>query len=408
MAGAEYAWYLLALIPIISATIGYGTNVVAVKMMFWPVEFVGLRRPLGWQGVVPANAVKLSKALYELITARLLKLRELFSAEEADALLEASDDRFREMTRRVVHEQAQSHFKPMWDTLPEAQRESLYALAYSEVQKMARRVLGELLAEIEKLIDLRPLVIQTARENPALMGRIFRDVGREEFRFIQRSGAYFGFLFGLVQLGVWLVFPEWWILPLFGLLVGYATNWVAIRLVFEPREPRRVLGLTVQGLFHRRKEEVAGDFSAAVAAHVLTDEALFSQLTSDASRRHILDVLRREAEMVMAQYQSHPLAAGLVDAERAAQMEAAVLAEVESEMFRAGGVLAQIAAKSDRIRATLHDKMRKLPPEPFEGVLRPAFQQDEWKLIAAGAALGLVAGVLQLVYLFGEALAQGI
>ena len=64
MAGAEYAWYLLALIPIISSTIGYVTNVVAVKMMFWPVEFVGLRRPFGWQGVVPAHAVKLSRTLY--------------------------------------------------------------------------------------------------------------------------------------------------------------------------------------------------------------------------------------------------------------------------------------------------------------------------------------------------------
>ena len=45
---------------------------------------------------------------------------------------------------------------------------------------------------------------------------------------------------------------------------------------------------------------------------------------------------------------------------------------------------------------------RSSTPESFEGVLRPAFQQDEWKLILAGAALGLGAGVLQLVYLFGD------
>ena len=39
------------------------------------------------------------------------------------------------------------------------------------------------------------------------------------------------------------------------------------------------------------------------------------------------------------------------------------------------------------------------------GVLRPAFQQDEWKLILAGAALGLVAGGFQVVYVFGGTLA---
>ena len=49
--------------------------------------------------------------------------------------------------------------------------------------------------------------------------------------------------------------------------------------------------------------------------------------------------------------------------------------------------------------------MKALDSESFEGVLRPAFQQDEWKLILAGAVLGLAAGVAQLVWMFGDTLA---
>jgi hypothetical protein len=48
--------------------------------------------------------------------------------------------------------------------------------------------------------------------------------------------------------------------------------------------------------------------------------------------------------------------------------------------------------------------MVNLDPESFEGVLRPAFQQDEWKLIVAGAVLGLGAGVLQVLYMFQDML----
>jgi hypothetical protein len=40
--------------------------------------------------------------------------------------------------------------------------------------------------------------------------------------------------------------------------------------------------------------------------------------------------------------------------------------------------------------------MQQLTDEEFEGVLRPAFQQDEWKLIAVGAALGFLVGELQV------------
>jgi hypothetical protein len=42
--------------------------------------------------------------------------------------------------------------------------------------------------------------------------------------------------------------------------------------------------------------------------------------------------------------------------------------------------------------------------DEFEQLLRPAFQQDEWKLIAVGAILGFVVGELQvqLVEHFGR------
>jgi hypothetical protein len=42
-------------IPLISALVGYGTNSLAVKMMMYPIDYVG-EGPLGWQGVVPTSA----------------------------------------------------------------------------------------------------------------------------------------------------------------------------------------------------------------------------------------------------------------------------------------------------------------------------------------------------------------
>ena len=33
--------------------------------------------------------------------------------------------------------------------------------------------------------------------------------GTKELKFIERSGAYFGFIFGLIQAIVWFFVPEW-------------------------------------------------------------------------------------------------------------------------------------------------------------------------------------------------------
>ncbi|TPS15715.1 DUF445 domain-containing protein, partial [Acinetobacter baumannii] len=38
-------------------------------------------------------------------------------------------------------------------------------------------------------------------------------------------------------------------------------------------------------------------------------------------------------------------------------------------------------------------------PSEFEGMLRPAFKEDEWALIAVGAVLGFVVGELQIQFM---------
>jgi len=47
-------------IPVTSALVGWGTNVLAIKMMFFPLEPVGRPPFLGWQGIIPAKVRKMA------------------------------------------------------------------------------------------------------------------------------------------------------------------------------------------------------------------------------------------------------------------------------------------------------------------------------------------------------------
>ena len=51
------------------------------------------------------------------------------------------------------------------------------------------------------------------------------------------------------------------------------------------------------------------------------------------------------------------------------------------------------------IRNLLREKMQQLDELQFEALIRPAFEQDEWILIAVGAALGFVMGEAQALVL---------
>jgi len=51
---------------------------------------------------------------------------------------------------------------------------------------------------------------------------------------------------------------------------------------------------------------------------------------------------------------------------------------------------------------TIASRMSQLPPDEFEGVLHPAFQEDELTLIFLGGVLGCIVGIVQLFTMFGE------
>src|SRR5207302_3960936 len=64
--------------------------------------------------------------------------------------------------------------------------------------------------------------------------------------------------------------PEWWLLPFLGVIVGYVTNWVALWMIYEPPEPRKVGPFLFHGLFIRRQPEVADVYARIIADEILT------------------------------------------------------------------------------------------------------------------------------------------
>ena len=68
----SYGSYLL--IPFIAALAGWSTNWLAIKMTFYPLEYVG-RFPFGWRGVVPSRIAKFASGLVDTTIGRIGGLR---------------------------------------------------------------------------------------------------------------------------------------------------------------------------------------------------------------------------------------------------------------------------------------------------------------------------------------------
>ena len=86
----------ILLIPVVAAIVGWFTNWLAVKMIFYPIGFFGVPlaqavegrvygypvlNPLGafgWQGIVPAKAAQMAMTMVEMVTTKLIDVQETF------------------------------------------------------------------------------------------------------------------------------------------------------------------------------------------------------------------------------------------------------------------------------------------------------------------------------------------
>jgi uncharacterized membrane protein YheB (UPF0754 family) len=393
----------LAGIPVIAAIIGYTTNWLAVRMMFAPMEFVGVG-PIGWQGVIPSKAGKMGSISTSTGLMKVGTIGEFYRRLEpkvfAEHIVEQSSDDVAELVERL----ARRENPELWDSLPAELREEVHRRVRREFPKRVEQVTEDIGENIDQLLDLRRMVVTHLEKRPDLVNRIFSDVGDEEFKFIIRSGAFFGFALGLVQLAAWVALGAWWILPLAGVTVGWVTNWAALRIIFSPVEPLWIgRRYRIQGLFLKRQREVADSYSRIVTENILTVRNMVNELlkgpNADRTRRLIEDRLRTSVDDALGRVApAVRLATGARNYDRMQESLAEEAAQRTLEPLSDEGFNQERAQK---LHSIFSERLRALPPPEFAEMLRSAFREDEWQLIAVGAALGGIAGFCQLILVYG-------
>lgn len=70
------------------------------------------------------------------------------------------------------------------------------------------------------------------------------------------------------------------LLPLVGALIGWLTNWIAVKLIFRPYQPVKLLGYTLQGVVPKRREELAKRIGEVIEKELLSADDLLKYLGS--------------------------------------------------------------------------------------------------------------------------------
>jgi uncharacterized membrane protein YheB (UPF0754 family) len=393
----------LSSIPIIAALVGWMTNWLAVQLTFYPIKFMGIRPIFGWQGIIPSKARKMAELSVDSVLSKLGTVTEIIEQMDPKTISAYILDNIAPRNEELVDEIMRKRHQTLWQNLPK----TIKALVYKRVADQMPIIMDELVDDISpkvaSLFDLKLMVIEKLEEDKSLLNKIFLSCGEQEFKFIIKSGLWFGFLFGLPQLALWYFFPLPWVLPICGFLVGWATNWVALNMIFRPVQKHHFAGITVHGLFLKRQDEVSEAFCKIITEEILTVDQVANAMLTGPNAARTRAIIQKHFENLVDE------AAGVIKPLTQLAMGPKGFANIKEDTgYKAIDLSTEILKdplfnqeRAQAVQVIMEERMKKLPSEDFQNLLRPCFQEDEVKLIAIGGVLGALAGLGQLVYIFG-------
>lgn len=398
-------WLYLSM-PFISGIVGYGTNVVAVRMMFYPIKFWGIPPLLGWQGIIPRRAGKMASISVDTITEHLVSPQEMFSRLDANRIADELEEPLNRIVGPLTDKIMERHAPLVWSSTPSTVKQVVYKRIKEEAPDTVNEMLDQVRNNMDRMFDISEMVITSLVRDKDLLNRMFKEAAEPEFRFIERSGFVFGFIFGVAQMFLWLFYKGAWVLPMAGLTVGYFTNWIALKMIFEPQQPKKIFGFPFHGLFHKRQQEVARDYGTLVSKELITPANIFEALLKGPYSDKLFAFIQQRVTTTLDETTklAKPFVALTMGSRTYNEIKVDIVDAVMLELPETMHSIVDYAEDAMDLKNTIIDRLAALPADRFESMLRPAFEEDEWMLIAVGAALGLAVGFFQLFVMFADQL----
>jgi uncharacterized membrane protein YheB (UPF0754 family) len=394
-------------------------------MLFNPVRFRGVKVPgvaplvrllprriqqipgvmnggVGWQGIIPSRAAKMGSIAVDKGIAKVGSPSDFYQQLDPEKIAEHIIATSSEDIREVVERTMWREHPDLWRDLPPRLREAVHQRVQRQLPDIVHEVTREIGANIDQLLDVKLMVIRHIEAHPEVANRIYQETGERELRFITNFGFYFGLMLGIPLAVLTELVTWWWILPLGGIVIGWVTNWVAIWMIFEPIEPRRVLGFRWQGLFLRRQHEVAEVYAGVVANDVITLEHIGDDLMhgprSDRTRYLIESTMRPAIDRAVGR--PAPAVRVAVGTREYDSVRESLATEAVQHTMKPLFDPEFNREQSGAVRELITERMRELSPRDFSDMLRTVMREDEWLLYLHGAVLGFGAGLLHLL-IFG-------
>jgi uncharacterized membrane protein YheB (UPF0754 family) len=191
------------------------------------------------------------------------------------------------------------------------------------------------------------------------------------------------------------------VLPIIGAGIGWMTNYIAVKMLFHPRKPLRLLFFSVQGVFPKRQKDLAVKLGSIVSSELFSMAEVTAKLKQEVGSHETQEVLRKHLSQVITSRLPEviPMVVMFLTPELIKLVQNAFISEFESFI---GELIDQLSGKLEKelnVQHVVEQKVANFSSDKLEEILF-AIMRKEFRFIELiGGLLGFLIGIAQMIFL---------
>ena len=191
----------------------------------------------------------------------------------------------------------------------------------------------------------------------------------------------------------WLV-----LIPIISAFIGWFTNWIAIKMLFHPKQPITILGITIQGIFPKRQEQFAVKLGKLVSEQLLSFNDIEQKLTNTANLQKMMPQVEQHIDYFLREKLSEtmPMISMFIGDKTIEKLKATLTAELE-RLFPSliKNYTSSLKNELD-LEQIVTEKVKNFSSDQLEAILYQVMSREFKFVEIIGGVLGFLIGLLQI------------
>ncbi len=189
------------------------------------------------------------------------------------------------------------------------------------------------------------------------------------------------------------------LLPVISAFIGWFTNWIAIKMLFHPRNPKKILGVTFQGIFPKNQYQFAEKLGKLVSNELLSFKDIESKITNQDNIDKLMPFLEQHIDHFLRVKLSEkmPVISMFIGEKTITDLKAVFIEELKLLFPQLMKNYVNSLENDLDLEQIVTKKVSQFSSDKLEEILNSIMSKEFRFVEIIGGVLGFVIGLLQVL-----------